>query len=77
MIAYRVEVIYTTGETTDDKNFTNITDAQTYYETLIVEWEEEKSAIDYITIYVVEGELELDELGLSNLTSNIETFTYD
>ena len=77
MIAYRVEVIYQSGETADEKNFTTITDARTYYESLIVEWEEEKDAIDYITIYVVEGDLELDELGLGNLTSNIETYTYD
>ena len=77
MIAYRVEEIYYTGEPIDDKNFTNLTDARTYYETLIVDWEEDKEAIDYITIYVVEGDLELDELGMFNRTSNIETFTYD
>ena len=66
---YKVTGIYTTSEETCDETFTNIDEAKAYYEELIIELEEEKEGIDYITIF------EADEDGCS--ISNIETYTYD
>ena len=66
---YKVAGIYYTGEETCNELFTNIDEAKAYYEELIVDLEEEKEGIDYITIF----EADEDECSISN----IETYTYD
>ena len=56
-----------------EETFSNEEEAKAYYESLIIELQEEyddvKEVIDYITIFVS------DEDGSS--ISNIETYTYD
>ena len=70
---YKVAGVYFTGEETMEETFSNEEEAKAYYESLIIELQEEyddvKEVIDYITIFVS------DEDGSS--ISNIETYTYD
>ena len=75
------EVITIHGDALDSEAFATEVDAKAHYEELILEWEDEKDSIDYITIYYAEdkdGECEeLDDLGIGSFVKNIETYTYD
>ena len=79
---YVVEGIYTSGESTCKECFETEVEAKNYYESLIVDLEEEKESIDYITIFFAQSEdntevEEIDELSVEHLVNNIETYTYD
>ena len=71
-MSYKVEGVYYTSEATCGEEFTDIDKAKEYYESLIIELEEEyeedvKNVIDYITIYEEDGD---------EYVRNIETYTY-
>ena len=79
---YVVEGIYTSGESTCKECFETEVETKNYYESLIIDLEEEKESIDYITIFFAQSEdntevEEIDELSVEHLVNNIETYTYD